>query len=499
MPGIAPPDPEGTSDRPTVRSGPVVAGPFSETIPPPEPIAAPSPLAWVAIGIAYAVFRVLPPMLHGYETDINAYGRWLTLIAGGGLRNIYARSDFDYPPLFAYLLWTVAKGRALVALVAGPNGGPSLAIWVRIWPFLCDLGIGWLLYRVGMGADQRRRSLNLEAAGRMRLGWRRILPALYLLNPAVLFDMGYWGQTDSIHSFCLLAGFLALGAGASGLAPGGGSRPGAPPAWVAWMLLALAALMKPLALPFAPLFFVLSIGWRGIPATLAGMAAAAATFVIACLPFAIGKEPAIFIEQLVTDLGSMPFTSCNAHNLWWILGPWRPANEPWLGGMTATDFGHLLFGVTLLAILVRSWWIALRRDLWLAEALALATALSMSFFLFSTHMHENHLFTALPLLLPVAALPWGGMPRAREVLAIFAVLTAGVVLNMAVHDPWLVTHGPWAVPEGGGIDPVLRPPVGMRKFLSTLGTALNFSAFGFLVRLLATGPTDPRRMEAPCR
>ena len=57
-------------------------------------------------------------MLAGYESDVRAYIRWFEVIASSGLRNVYARSDFDYPPLFAYLLWVLAKGHAFLARFA---------------------------------------------------------------------------------------------------------------------------------------------------------------------------------------------------------------------------------------------------------------------------------------------------------------------------------------------------------------------------------------------
>ena len=49
---------------------------------------------------------------------------------------------------------------------------------------------------------------------------------------------------------------------------------------------------------------------------------------------------------------AMPFTSVNAHNLWWLLGPWRDANA----GETLTPkfIGLTLFLVVYAVLLARA-------------------------------------------------------------------------------------------------------------------------------------------------
>ena len=291
------------------------------------------------------------------------------------------------------------------------------------------------------------------------------------------------------------AAFLVLGANRAGFAPAGAAGRHLP-AWVAWVLLSLGSLMKPVALPYFPLLLALSIAWHGIRSTVVGMAAALITVTAACLPFMLGNEPLAFIQDLVMDVGAMPFTSCNAHNLWWILGPWRPANEPWLGPVSATDVGHVLFAICLIAILVRARTSAFRRDLSLAEGLGLAAALGVGFFLLSTHMHENHLFTAVPLVLPLAVLPWtNGPARTRTALWIIAGLSIGAFINMLAHDPWLMTHGPWPEQPEVFANPALMPCCLRRKVLAAIGTAINFAAGLLLFRLVFQRPQLGRWLE----
>src|SRR4030095_16005880 len=107
----------GRSGEAPGRSARILPGPSPAPVTRPAPEPAPEIRGWLlglALGLAYVALRTPPPMLGGYEADVTVYIRWLEVIAGGGLRNVYARSNFDSPPLYAYLLWTMAKGQLLL-------------------------------------------------------------------------------------------------------------------------------------------------------------------------------------------------------------------------------------------------------------------------------------------------------------------------------------------------------------------------------------------------
>src|SRR4029077_3039674 len=107
------------------------------------------------------------------------------------------------------------------------------------------------------------------------------------------------------------------------------------------------------------------------------------------------------VRRLGTDLGAMPFTSVNAHNLWWLLGRWRPAQPPLLGAITRQALGFGLF-VVLDGLLL--WHVRRRladdtdRAAHRAGIMVLGAAAATTFFFVATHMHENHMFLAVPLL-----------------------------------------------------------------------------------------------------
>ena len=102
-----------------------------------------------------------------------------------------------------------------------------------------------------------------------------------------------------------------------------------------------------------------------------------------------------------------------------------------------------------------------------AGLFALAASISGVFFFFSTHMHENHFFMAVPLTLALAM-------RSRRWFWLFIGTTVAAFLNIVLHD-LEVTLGPpftW-----GGISPVenlhLHRPFAWGELVGTyLGTIL---------------------------
>jgi hypothetical protein len=90
----------------------------------------------------------------------------------------------------------------------------------------------------------------------------------------------------------------------------------------------------------------------------------------------------------------------------------------------------------------------------------------MWFFFVSTHMHENHLFQALPLLLAVAG-------RSRALAWLAAGCSIAILLNTTLHDPWL----PYALPgflsaESGVLDPHLHRPFTWLQRIGSLSNTL---------------------------
>ncbi|MBK8232667.1 MAG: hypothetical protein IPK72_19315 [Candidatus Eisenbacteria bacterium] len=445
---------------------------------------------WMA---AYLFLRWILGTLPGYTFDVNAYKRWALFAARDGLTQVYRTSDFDYPPLYAYLLWPIGKLYGLLSPEALQSMSDTtlLTVLIKLPPLFFDLLLAWVLARFGRDLDLRGAKPLL--LGTKRLAWGLVLPAFYLLNPAVLIDTAYWGQPDCIHSTFVVVAFLALAAGAPGVDSPAvlGRIRGAGAAWVA---LALATLMKPLGAPYLPLLLALTVAWYGLRGAMLGIAAAAVTTLVVLLPFLLNNPAKTLFDRLVGDVGAMPYTSVNGHNLWWALGGWRNAEEPWLGPLTATHVGLLLFGALLVALL----WLghrmhrtpqgaAGRVGTTAGQGLTLALVLGVGFFMLSTHMHENHLFIAIPLVLPLLPLA----PRHQKPMLLLAfALTFGIALNLLLHDLTVPQQPPftWGGPSGVESVHLKRPFFVTELWTIRLGTAWNLALFAALLVALFRRP-----------
>jgi len=495
---------------------------------------------WIPILAGYLLLRGGLLFDRGYVADTNAYKRWALRAAQSGIGEVYAKSDMDYPPLYAWILYPLGK----VSQWADPEGAVYmqerdsrlLTVLVKLPPLLFDFGVAWLLYRLG------RRTERTGGAG---TAWSAVLPAAYLLNPAIVFDTGYWGQPDSIHSFFVLGAFLSLafprffrgggdrdaaGARSADSAPSGASErsrnaaPGRPEersgtgrAWPAWVLLSLGTLMKPLGAPFFPLLLLLSLRWHGLRATVAGIAAAGLTTIAVFSPFLAAGNLGAVLQRVVADVQVMPNTSSNAHNFWWLLGAWKPADVPVLGPLTSRHIGLGLFGLTVLALLWRAGLLhpgRLRADLASRRGdranpqfatppagpagLILALGVSLAFFTFSTHLHENHLFLAVPFA--IALLPFAA-PGERATRWLAAGLSLGLLLNLAGHDLLLANRFPLTLggPVGVINQHLKRPFFGGELVTVWLGTFLNLALFAWYLRrtVLRRGPGWLERPAGP--
>jgi Gpi18-like mannosyltransferase len=193
--------------------------------------------------MAYLFLRGLQLVNPGMTFDLDMYKEWLSKAAEFGVSQVYRTSHMDYPPLYAYILlpfgWLYAGLEK-----CGIGGSVTLTAVVKLPPLLFDLGIGWLLWRC----------TSLEGKP---ITSRAVAAAAYLFNPAVLFLTAYWGGPDSIHSFFILASFVTIAYGARFLFRPQADNLGRSTVVIAtaWSLLALAALMKPLGLPYFPLQF----------------------------------------------------------------------------------------------------------------------------------------------------------------------------------------------------------------------------------------------------
>ncbi len=413
----------------------------------------------VAIAV-YLVLRLWMATLPGYANDVQSYKCWALGSALAGIGEAYEASGVDYPPLFIYALYPSARlylavgpevpdDRALLRddcfRFLEPVDSTLLTVLIKLPHLFFDLLLAALLFHLV-------RSGGTWGALRGR-EWGRLAALVYLWNPAVLWGSAYWGQPDGVHS-ALVVGALALltlhrNAGAGGL-------------------LAAAGLMKPLAAPIVPWFIVSSAVRSGAAGVGRAAAGGIAVGLLGFLPFFLSGRILPVLRRVLVDVEAMPFTSVNAHNLWWILGPWKPADLPVFLGLTPKVLGLMMFLAAYAALLVVGLQRLRRVDRGSEDERALvllvAAAVTCAFFFLSTHMHENHLFMAVPLLLTVAG-------RSRELAWLAAGCSLAVFLNMALHDLDLPSRLPWVLGRLSTVhDPHLGRPFTWGQFV---GSFLN--------------------------
>lgn len=123
---------------------------------------------------------------HGYYIDEESFKACYNTAAEKGLYGFYDSTWSDYPPFNIYIFWLFGK----LAHAIGPG---SLDFLIKLPQNLFDLATAYLIFRF-----LRPRYSFLFSLGAM---------AVYALNPAVIFDLAVWGQSDSIYTFFLVAFF----------------------------------------------------------------------------------------------------------------------------------------------------------------------------------------------------------------------------------------------------------------------------------------------------
>jgi Gpi18-like mannosyltransferase len=334
-----------------------------------------------------------------YEGDIVHYVYWTRLVTLGGIQAAYSGSWPEtyavYPPIPLYAYQVIGN---VYRAVEDPSFDAQRAqdsLWLReaikfvalSWHLVCGLAVFVLV---------RRRFGDTAAS---------IAGAVYVANPAALYDVAHWAQPDGAHS---LFSVLAIGL-------------------LSWPAMALAALAKPQAWVLAPLLAIASLRERGLRVTVTGMAVGAVLALVVVLPFLLTGRVGELMSLPGTVGSVMPVVSADAHNVWWLVAAARgmdplftPDSTRLLGPLTY----RIVAGLLVVGSLALSYWLYWTRRIGLAEAAALGV---LGWFVFTTQAHENHLFFALPLL----AL---ALPERRSLGVVLGVLSLTLLLNMALHD-----------------------------------------------------------------
>ncbi|MEO6836273.1 MAG: phospholipid carrier-dependent glycosyltransferase [Candidatus Tumulicola sp.] len=353
-------------------------------------------LAWVLPVLVFAglVVRLLFISNEGFKTDVQTFEAWAIALAEHGFANFYGSTRFaDYPPGYFYVL--AAVGHVWETLFKDRDaGGFMIKALVKLPAILADLGVGILAYAI----------VRRFASAGIALG----AAALYLFNPAVIYNSAAWGQVDSIAAglalfaiYCFLRSETDAHERMSWWIVAG------------WLLIAYSLLVKPQAAVLLPLMiafvFVDPARRRVRLASSAIGIVAAGLFALAIVePFHPSNPVAAFawlFERYAYGSSVYAFNTVNAFNLWAIRGTfWQPDTGP------INVFGSLSLGpqyvwgivLVLAAVALVLWrYVQERTPRAFLEGCAIVT---IAFFVLATRMHERYLFNGL--LFTIVCLPF---------------------------------------------------------------------------------------------
>lgn len=341
----------------------------------------------IAILAAIALIKLaLLPFFPGFGVDVGTYEAWALQIADHGPAQTYQAGYFlDYPPGYLYALWIV--GLAARAINAT---GDALRVIVESPPLVADFALAIVMYTY-----VRRGGRSIYAMGAM---------LMVALNPALLFDTIFWGQSDSVLTLTTMLTLVVILAEQFELA---------------WAVAAVSVLVKPQGVMILPMLAL----WTMLETPFATWVSSAAAFIgaffIGIAPFQIGHEWDWIIKLYTSTAAYYHETSVNAFNLMALIGGLRSNDADTVGGIS-----YFALGMSMLAPLYAYIaWIVLRgRN---AQRLFFASFIAIfGFFMVAPRMHERYVIPAIVLAVPLAL-------ESTEMMIVFAILTVTGCFNLA--------------------------------------------------------------------
>jgi Gpi18-like mannosyltransferase len=334
--------------------------------------------------------------------DLELAARRMWLLSEGGLAGAY-RFGGDYMPLRLFLLWLLS---GLVEPLGGsfftPLPGVTKAL-IKLPQLLADLGIVATIVIWGQRQGAR--------------WWATLVALVYAVAPAVWINVAWWGQVDALLMLPVVLALL-LFERAEGR-------------W-SWALWAIALLIKPQAIVFAPVLLLAAVRRYGSRGLAGGGIVALLVVIAGCLPLFLAGQGYGLTEAYMGSVGRFPRTTYGAYNLWHLAlgGRVTEDSELVLPGISYRIAGLGLLGVATLLALSALW----RRSDAVGRVRS-AALLALSFFLLPTQIHERYLFLALPLL----AL-WATSDRRMLLALVVLIITATLNIVGVLNGFWPDLH-----------------------------------------------------------
>jgi Gpi18-like mannosyltransferase len=348
--------------------------------------------AYAIVGLLVLALCVRLPWLVAPDPvgDLELSARRMGALRAEGLAGAY-HDDGDYMPLRLYWLRGFSALPFLTDASFRAPLPPATLLLIKLPGLLADLATVVVVY-----LWSRRWRVPAVAA---------LLAALYALAPPVWMNVAWWGQVDAILVLPILLMLALL------------DRAGGRWGWVCWVI---ALLIKPQAIIFAPVLFIVTLRRYGCRGLLAGGGLAAALAGLGCAPLLLAGQGPGLLQAYAGSVGRFPQLTNRAYNLWYLvmLGAGGADTGQGLGSLSFRLIGVLLMGGATLLVCVA----LLQRSDGRARSLA-AAVLALAFFTLPTQIHERYLFLALALLMMSAAAD-------RLLLAAFVIVSISATLNI---------------------------------------------------------------------
>jgi Gpi18-like mannosyltransferase len=348
--------------------------------------------AYVVVGLLALALCVRLPWLAAPDPvgDLELSARRMGFLRAEGLAGAY-HDDGDYMPLRLYWLRGFSALPALSEASFRAPLPPATLLLIKLPGLLADLVTVALLY-----LWSRRWRASVGAAA---------LAALYALAPPIWMNVAWWGQVDAILVLPVLLMVALL------------DRAGGRWSWVCWVI---ALLIKPQAIIFAPVLFIVTLRRYGCRGLLAGGGLAAALAGLGCAPLLLAGQGPGLLQAYTGSVSRFPQLTNRAYNLWYLvtLGASGTDVGQGLGSLSFRLIGVILMAGAALLVCVA----LLQRSDGPVRALG-AGVLALAFFTLPTQIHERYLFLGLALLVMSAAAD-------RPVLAACVIVIVSATLNI---------------------------------------------------------------------
>lgn len=322
----------------------------------------------LVVGMAY---------INSYDTEWNIM--W-GIELGDGFFSAYSHlTRLDYPPLYLYPLYVVGR---LVEIESIGGYPPFRMLAIKFVPCLTDSLTCIVLYKLGA---RRSKALGLFAAG------------IWAINPASIFNCGFWGQTDCVMMCLAVLLFYLLGQ--KKIVLSGVVFAALCTTKLQGLYLTPVVGMELLTICFGSLnvkkFKLTSVNKANISKFLKFVAAVIITAAAVFVPFMIGSGSIVLpLSVYAGGLEQYKYCSLNADNVYSLLGlNGVHDNLKTTFGISVSVFGtiFLLLSVILVVIV---YLFGKRKSHWLA-----AYMLMECIFMLTCRQHERYQIITLIMLI----------------------------------------------------------------------------------------------------